>query len=55
MTDWDNPGSSQGYQVYKCRVCGDYWGVRYQYDAGTGHDDRSHRFGPDRAAVKRHY
>lgn len=48
-------GSSQGYQVYHCRVCNDYWGCRYQYDPGTGHDDHWKRFGPNVEDVKRHY
>lgn len=52
--DW-NGYSSQGYQVYRCTECGDYWGCRYQYDPGTGADDRWHRFGPDINLVKRHY
>jgi len=56
--DWsmrDTGNSSQGYQVYRCKVCYDYWGCRYQYDAGTGSDDRWHRFGGDPSQVKRHY
>lgn len=52
--DWRNY-SSQGYQVYRCKECGDYWGCRYQYDPGTGQDDRWHRFGPNLSDVKRHY
>jgi len=53
--DWRGPGSSQGYIVFRCKDCGDYWGCRYQYDAGTGSDDKWHRFGPDITTVKRHY
>ena len=56
--DWnmrDSGNSSQGYQVYRCRECRDYWGCRYQYDMGTGADDRWHRFGEDINKVKRHY
>lgn len=52
--DWDIPGSSQGYLVYQCQECGDYWGCRYQYDSGTGQDDSWHRFGPS-SNFKRHY
>lgn len=54
--DWNQPGSVQGYQVYECMECGDVWGLRYQWDAGTGDDDNWKRFGaihPSR--VKRHY
>jgi hypothetical protein len=54
-SDWDHPGSMQGYQVYRCRECRDYWGCRYQYDAGTGGDDHWHRFGEDLSQVRRHY
>lgn len=54
-TDWEGGGSGQGYVVRRCRVCGDFWGVRWQYDAGTGGDDRWHRFGPNEADVRRHY
>lgn len=53
-TDWDNPSSSQGYQIYQCAECGDYWGCRYQWDAGTGNDDRWHRFGSS-PIFRRHY
>jgi hypothetical protein len=53
--DWDHGYTRQGYQVYRCKRCGDYWGCRHQYDAGTGHDDRWHRFGPNFDDVKRHY
>jgi hypothetical protein len=53
--DWSGSSSSQSYQVYQCQVCGDYWGCRHQYDAGTGNDDRWYRFGPDLTTVRRHY
>jgi thymidylate synthase (FAD) len=54
--DWRSASSSQSYQVYRCLYCGDYWGCRHQYDAGTGSDDRWHRFGPVlKEAVTRHY
>ena len=52
--DWKVPGSSQGYQIYQCQECGDYWGCRYQWDAGTGLDDKWHRFGPS-SDFRRHY
>jgi hypothetical protein len=52
--DWAERGSTQSYQVYKC-PCGAYWGCRHQYDEGTGHDDRWHRFGFNIEEVKRHY
>lgn len=48
------PGSSQGYQIFKCIDCGDYWGCRYQYDAGTGSDDKWIRF-KNFESIKRHY
>jgi len=48
--------SSQGYIVYECQVCKCIWGCRYQYDPGTGSDDRWHNFGViDPTTVKRHY
>lgn len=53
--DWSNSQGSQSYQVYKCRVCGDYWGIRHQYDGGTGRDDRPHRFGSNPDVIVRHY
>ena len=37
-TDWDYPGSHQGYAVYECDCCGQLWGQRYQWDDGTGSD-----------------
>lgn len=52
--DWNGPGSSQSYQVYRCRRCDSYWGCRRQYDAGTGRDDRWHRFA-NLDDVRRHY
>lgn len=55
--DYNLPGSSQGYQVYICTRpgCATYYGVRYQYDSGTGRDDRVHRFGTDPSKIRRHY
>lgn len=53
--DWTQSYSRQGYQVYRCRYCGDYWGCRHQYDAGTGQDDRWLGFGPNLEDVRRHY
>lgn len=54
VIDWSDAWSSQGYQVRRCDSCGDYWGVRFQYDSGTGHGDHLLRFGPDPRSVKRH-
>ena len=51
----DNPEDSQGYQVYKCRMCGEYHGCRYQYNRGSGSDNRWAMLGKDPAKVKRHY
>ena len=51
----DNAQDTQGYQVYKCRICGEYHGCRYQYDRGTGSDNRWAMLGKDPAKVKRHY
>lgn len=54
-TDWVQSNSTQGYLIWYCEMCG-YWGVRYQWDAGTGADDRWHKFGlVDPATIKRHY
>lgn len=53
-SDWSG-ASNQGYEVRQCGICGDYWGCRYQYDPGTGADDRWHRFGSNIEDVKRHY
>ena len=54
--DWEIPGSRQSYQIFKCSECGDVWGVRFQWDAGTGNDDHYFRFGQvDPSTVKRHY
>lgn len=53
--DWSDSSSRQSYHVYQCLVCGVYWGIRHQYDAGTGSDDHKHRFGPDIGSVIRHY
>lgn len=53
--DFATPGSSQGYQVYKCKICGEYWGCRYQWDAGSGKDDKWMAFGKNPNNVRRHY
>ena len=47
--------SSQGYQVYRCEICGEYWGCRYQWDPGSGSDDRWKSFGKNPDDVRRHY
>ena len=53
--DWDTQGiSRQGYQVFRCSMCGAYWGERFQYDSGTGSDDDWFCFGRDVQEVKRH-
>ncbi len=54
-SDSSSPYCKQGYQVYVCKTCGEYWGCRYQYDAGTGADDRWKEQGKDPDKVKRHY
>jgi|GEM_PF-6287036 hypothetical protein len=51
----DDPEDSQGYQIYKCRMCGEYHGCRYQYNRGSGSDNRWAMLGKDPAKVKRHY
>ena len=47
--------SSQSYKVYKCDICGEYWGCRHQWDAGSGSDDKWKAFGKDPNNVRRHY
>ena len=47
--------NSQGYQVYRCEICGEYWGCRYQWDPGSGSDDRWKAFGKNPGDVRRHY
>jgi hypothetical protein len=51
----DNSEDTQGYQIYKCRMCGEYHGCRYQYDRGSGSDNRWMMLGKDPATIKRHY
>lgn len=51
----DNQENSQGYQIYKCRMCGEYHGCRYQYNQGSGSDNRWAMLGKDPLKVKRHY
>ncbi len=46
---------SQGYRVYKCNICGEYWGCRYQWDPGSGSDNRWKAFGKNPENVRRHY
>jgi hypothetical protein len=54
--DWSGGGSSQSYKIFQCQKCRSYWGCRFQYDAGTGSDNRWHRFGRvDPSTIKRHY
>src|SRR5687767_12208481 len=40
-------GSWERFVIARCPVCNDWWGIRFQHDAGTGMDDRYHRYGPD--------
>ena len=47
--------STQGYQVYKCERCGEYWGCRYQWDQGSGSDNRWKAFGKNQDDIRRHY
>lgn len=47
--------NSQGYNVYRCEICGEYWGCRYQWDPGTGSDNRWKAFGKNPDNVRRHY
>lgn len=54
--DWESHSSRQGYQVFRCNVCGKIWGKRYQWDSGTGEDDDWKCFGHiDPKDVVRHY
>lgn len=32
-------GSSESLVISKCKVCGTFWKIRYQYDDGTGSDN----------------
>lgn len=57
QSDHSSSRSSQGYMVKQC-YCGRVWGIRYQWDAGSGNDDRVHCFGkgdPLKVATERHY
>lgn len=55
--DWDHPGSRQGYAVMRCGRCGKVWGLRFQWDGGTGSDNRYHDYGfvDPMAVTERHY
>jgi hypothetical protein len=53
--DYRNSTSRQGYQVFRCIKCGRYHGCRYQWDAGTGSDNRWQAFGFKPEEVVRHY
>lgn len=44
--------SREYFMIMRCSVCSDYWGIRYQYDPGTGVDDRYHRYGSESPTVK---
>lgn len=52
LSDRDNFAMSEYFMVMRCSFCADYWGVRFQYDPGTGSDNRYHRYGPDSPDVK---
>jgi hypothetical protein len=51
----DRENGSQGYQVYRCHMCGEYWGCRYQYDRESGSDNRWAALGKDPEKIRRHY
>ncbi len=37
---------SAGFSVKKCRDCGCVWTIDWQYDDGTGSDDKPTNYGP---------
>ncbi len=56
--DWRHEHSSQGYVVRQCRRCKRVFGIRHQWDAGTGSDDDVKDFGigdPLVLVTERHY
>ena len=57
-TDYDAFSSRQGYVVKQCRICKCVFGIRWQYDAGTGSDNHVRDFGigdPLELVKERHY
>ena len=56
--DFDDNYSRQGYVVRVCSQCGKVFGIRYQWDAGTGSDNHIKDFGfgdPFELVKERHY
>lgn len=51
--DWDRPYTAQWYIVYRCRVCQDFWGNRYKWDANDGPNHKWERFEKDPELVKK--
>jgi hypothetical protein len=51
--DWNLPTSYQGYQVYKCRNCGEYWGCTIRYTFGTGYENNWESFGDESENVSK--
>lgn len=45
VSDHSSPYSSSGFVVKQCRDCGRVWGLEYQWDAGTGSDDKVTDYG----------
>ncbi len=39
------PYSEEGFLIKQCPTCNRVFGIRYQYDEGTGSDDRYHDYG----------
>ena len=39
----DGPYHREGWQVYQCVRCGTCWMLHYQWDDGTGRDDKWER------------
>lgn len=53
--DWAGPNGGQGYSVYLCQECGDYFGQRWKWTPEGGASDNWHCFGPDIHNVIRHF
>ncbi len=45
-------GGYEGLGVYRCKVCGQLWKIRWQYDPGTGSDHIWLKPGEERRGYK---
>ena len=56
VVDYDEDDYRRGgHQVWRCRMCGAFWGQEWNWDLATAHEEHWSYFGRDPAAVRRYH